>query len=58
MIKLIALTFFTLPILLSGCATPKYACGVPDGIGCRPLSEVHQMALDGITQKPDSTRQP
>lgn len=47
MIKLIALTFFTLPIVLSGCATAKYACGVPDGIGCKPLSEVHRMALDG-----------
>jgi len=33
--------------LLSGCATPKYACGVPDGIGCKPLSEVHRMAQDG-----------
>lgn len=47
MIKLIALTFFTLPIVLSGCATAKYACGVPDGIGCKPLSEVHRMAQDG-----------
>ncbi len=32
---------------LLGCATPKYACGVPDGIGCKPLSEVHRMAKDG-----------
>jgi len=47
MIKLIALTFFILPIILSGCATPKYACGVPDGIGCKPLSEVHRMAQEG-----------
>ena len=35
------------PLLLVGCATPKYACGVPDGIGCKPLSEVHRMAKDG-----------
>ncbi len=35
------------PLLLTGCATPKYACGVPDGIGCKPLSEVHRMAKDG-----------
>jgi hypothetical protein len=34
-------------LTLSGCATPKYACGVPDGIGCKPLSEVHRMAQDG-----------
>ena len=47
MIKFIALTFSTLPLILSGCATPKYACGVPDGIGCKPLSEVHRMAQDG-----------
>jgi len=32
---------------LIGCATPKYACGVPDRIGCKPLSEVHRMAKDG-----------
>ena len=35
------------PVLFSGCASPKYACGVPDGIGCKPLSEVHRMAKDG-----------
>ena len=35
------------PLLLTGCATPKYACGVPGGIGCKPLSEVHRMARDG-----------
>ena len=44
-------TFLTLtliiPVLISGCASPKYACGVPDGIGCKPLSEVHRMAKDG-----------
>lgn len=48
MIKSITLTFITLPIVLSGCATAKYACGVPDGIGCKPLSEVHRMAQDGL----------
>jgi len=35
------------PLIISGCASPKYACGVPDGIGCKPLSEVHRMAKDG-----------
>ena len=47
MIKTLALSLLFLPLLLSGCATPKYACGVPDGIGCKPLSEVHRMARDG-----------
>jgi conjugal transfer pilus assembly protein TraV len=45
--RFVALTFVLLTILLSGCATPKYACGVPDGIGCKPLSEVHRMAQNG-----------
>ena len=47
MIRTISLTLLLLPVLLFGCATPKYACGVPDGIGCKPLSEVHRMAKDG-----------
>lgn len=45
--KLILLSLVLSPLLLVGCATPKYACGVPDGIGCKPLSEVHRMAKDG-----------
>ena len=52
MIKLTALTLFTLPIVLSGCATANYACGVADGIGCKPLSEVHRMAQDGSLKTP------
>ena len=47
MIRTISLMLLLLPVFLSGCATPKYACGVPDGIGCKPLSEVHRMAKDG-----------
>ena len=47
MMKFVTISLFTSAIFLTGCATPKYSCGVPDGIGCRPLSEVHQMALDG-----------
>jgi len=47
MLKSFALTLISLPLLLSGCASPKYACGVPDGIGCKPLSDVHRMAKDG-----------
>lgn len=45
--KLFLLSILSLPLLLVGCATPKYACGVPNGIGCKPLSEVHRMAKDG-----------
>ncbi|MCF6325650.1 MAG: TraV family lipoprotein [Gammaproteobacteria bacterium] len=45
--KLFLLSLVLSPLLLVGCATPKYACGVPDGIGCKPISEVHRMAKDG-----------
>ncbi len=47
MFKSLFLILLLPPLLISGCASPKYACGVPDGIGCRPLSEVHRMAQDG-----------
>ena len=47
MMKATLLALLFLLLFLSGCATPKYACGVPDGIGCKPLSEVHRMARDG-----------
>ena len=45
--RLFLLSLVLSPLFLVGCATPKYACGVPDGIGCKPLSEVHRMAKDG-----------
>ena len=45
--KLFLLSLLISPLFLVGCATPKYACGVPNGIGCKPLSEVHRMAKDG-----------
>jgi conjugal transfer pilus assembly protein TraV len=45
--RLFLLSLVLSPLLLAGCATPKYACGVPDGIGCKPLSEVHRMAKNG-----------
>ena len=47
MTKLLLPLICIAPLLFSGCASPKYACGVPDGIGCKPLSEVHRMAKDG-----------
>lgn len=52
----LVLSLLLAPMLLSGCATPKYACGVPDGIGCKPLSEVQQMAQNGtlkLREAPD-----
>lgn len=36
-----------LMVLVAGCANGKYACSVPDGVGCRSLSEVYDQALDG-----------
>ncbi len=47
MFKKISLTLLLPPLLITGCASPRYACGVPDGIGCKPLSEVHRMAKNG-----------
>lgn len=47
MCRAIILFFLLLPALITGCATPKYACGVPEGIGCKPLSEVHRMVQEG-----------
>ena len=49
--KRLVLPLLLTPTLLSGCATPKYACGAPDGIGCKPLSEVQQMAQNGTLQQ-------
>ncbi|MDH5181626.1 MAG: TraV family lipoprotein [Gammaproteobacteria bacterium] len=48
MIKVIALTVLSSLLLLSGCAGPNYACGVPGGIGCQPLRKVQKMAEDGV----------
>jgi len=51
MFKTISFALLFIPLLLSGCATPKYACGVPDGIGCKSLSEVQRMAKDGTLKQ-------
>lgn len=38
-----------LALILGGCAsTPKYACGVPIGIGCKPVRAVYQASLAGV----------
>jgi len=35
-------------VVASGCASqPKYACGVPEGVGCMPVSEVYERTLQG-----------
>lgn len=34
--------------LLAGCASsPKYACGVPEGVGCKPVGEVYEASVTG-----------
>ncbi len=34
--------------LLAGCASsPKYACGVPEGVGCKPVGEVYEASITG-----------
>lgn len=38
-------------VLLAGCAgNPKYACGVPDGVGCKPVGEIYQASVTGTLQ--------
>lgn len=38
-----------LGITLCACASsPKYACGVPDGIGCKPVRAVYQASVAGV----------
>ena len=35
-------------LLLAGCAgSPKYACGVPEGVGCRPVGEIYEASVAG-----------
>lgn len=39
-------------VLLAGCAgNPKYACGVPDGVGCKPVGEIYQASVTGTLQR-------
>ena len=47
MSKSITLLFVAVLLMISACASPEYACGVPGGIGCKPLREVQQMAEEG-----------
>ena len=40
-------------LALSGCGNPKYACGVPEGLGCTPLATVYDRAASGaLTRQP------
>lgn len=35
-------------MLLSGCAgNPKYACGLPEGVGCKPVGDVYEASISG-----------
>ncbi|MCC6206548.1 MAG: TraV family lipoprotein [Gammaproteobacteria bacterium] len=39
-------------ILLTGCAsTPKYACGLPKGVGCKPVGEVYEASIAGTLSR-------
>ena len=39
---------FAFAALAAGCATgPKYACSAPDGVGCKPVSEVYAASVAG-----------
>lgn len=39
-------------VLLAGCAgDPKYTCGVPDGVGCKPVGEIYQASVMGSLQR-------
>ncbi len=39
-------------VLLAGCAgNPKYTCGVPDGVGCKPVGEIYQASVMGSLQR-------
>ena len=44
-------------LLLTACSSPKYACGVPNGIGCKPISEVQRMAQSGALKAYDAPDQ-
>ncbi len=43
-------------LLLSGCSVfsdfkaPKYTCGLPNGTGCKPVSEVYKLSVAGRLQ--------
>lgn len=44
-----AATAIALAVILGGCASgPKYACGVPSGIGCKPVRAVYQASIAGL----------
>ena len=39
--------------ILAGCSSaPKYACGLPDGVGCKSVSEVYAGAKNNISSGP------
>ncbi len=35
-------------VLLAGCVgNPRYACGLPEGVGCKPVGEVYEASVTG-----------
>ena len=43
-------------IPLAGCSSnPKYACGLPEGIGCQPVSTVYERAVTGTLPETHAT---
>ncbi|MCP5152442.1 MAG: TraV family lipoprotein [Chromatiales bacterium] len=45
--------------LLSGCASaPRYACGLPDGVTCEPVSAVYARSIEGRMGHPDAFDSP
>lgn len=53
--KKIAILILLLPALasLQGCSvlkdfkSPKFACGLPNGVGCKPVSDVYALSVEG-----------
>ncbi|HRJ52236.1 MAG TPA: TraV family lipoprotein [Candidatus Thiothrix moscowensis] len=41
--------------VLSDFKTPRFTCGLPNGVGCKPVSKVYQLSADGtLGNKPAS----
>lgn len=45
--RLLIVGFALVGTALSGCTTPKYACGAPGGVGCKSVQEVYQLSNSG-----------
>ena len=52
-----SLALLSLPMLLGACATTHYACGLPNGITCKPVSAVYAASLAGSRGNDNDTRE-